>query len=241
MATHVYIPVLGRRLRVTVLDSCGRVPAPETVDSFVVTNGFITLNLTSEVEDGTEIITRRADGSLCVNERTANSFKNFGVEVEFCGVDPAVLTLMTNAEAYEDYAGDLAGFTVPEGAIDKAFALELWTGLSGQACVAGAEDAGGYLLLPFVQAGVLGDVEVGSENAVTFSMTGAFTKGGNGWGVGPYDVVLDPTGVTPPALPPAAPLPTALDPMDHLLMIDTGAAPPASSPGILQAMPAVTP
>ena len=233
MATHVFTPVLGKRIRVTRLDVCGRVPDPAEADAFVVTNGFITVNLTAEVEDGTEIITKRADGSMCVNERTANSFKNFTAEVEFCGVDPALLTIMTNADPYEDWAGDLAGFTVAEGAIDKAFAFELWTGLSGQACAEGATDAGGYLLLPFVQAGVLGDLEVGSENAVSFSLTGAFTKGGNAWGVGPYDVVMDPT--TPPAV--AAPLPSALDPLDHLLLIDTALAPPPSAPGQLQAMP----
>ena len=240
MATHVFVPVLGKRIRVTRLDNCGRPPAPATADSWVATNGFITVNLTSEVEDGQEIITRRADGSLCVNERTPNSFKNFTVEAEFCGVDPALLAIMTNAEGYEDWAGDLAGITVPEGAIEKAFALELWTGLSGQACQEGAEDAGGYLLLPFVQAGVLGDLEIGGENAVTFSLSGAFTKGGNAWGVGPYNVLMDP-GAGAPAVPVAAPLPTAIDPYDHLLMIDTALAPPPNAPGALQPMPTATP
>lgn len=239
MATHVFTPVLGKRIRVTRLDACGRVPTAGTADAFIVTNGFITVNLTAEVEDGQEIITRRADGSLCVNERTPNSFKNFTVEIEFCGVDPALKTFMTNANPYEDWNGDLAGFTVPEGEINKAFAFELWTGLSGQACVEGATDAGGYLLLAFVQAGVLGDLEVGSENAVSFSLTGAFTKGGNAWGVGPYDVVMDPA-TTPGTVAPA-PLPTAIDPYDHLLLIDTALAPPPSQPGVLQPMPAATP
>ena len=100
-------------------------------------------------------------------------------------------------------------------------------------CGEGAEEAGGYLLLPFVQAWVLGDLEIGSENSIDFSMTGAATRGGNGWGVGPYNVLLDPT--TPPAVP--APLPTALSPADHLLIMDTGLAPPPSAAGQLQAMP----
>ena len=221
MPTHVFTPVLGKRIRVTRLDTCGRVPAPGTIESFVVTNGFITASLSSEVEEGTEIITRRADGSLCVSEKADDSFKRFTLELTFCGVDPALKTFMTNAEPYEDWAGDLAGFTVPEGSLNKRFALELWTGLSG----GGAEEAGGYLLLPFVQAGVLGDLEIGSENSIDFSMTGAATRGGNGWGVGPYNVLLDPT--TPPAVP--APLPTALSPADHLLIMDTGLAVPELS------------
>jgi hypothetical protein len=86
----------------------------------------------------------------------------------------------------------------------------------------GAAFAGGYLLLPFVVGGVLGDITVDGENAVTFSLTGAYTKGGNAWGVGPYNVVNN-------ATPAPSPLPTALDPFDHLLLVDTSLAPPAAS------------
>jgi hypothetical protein len=223
--TKCFIPVLGKRIRVTTLDVCGGVPVSGDVQ--VTTNGFISLSLTSEVEDGTEIITKKADGSLCVNEMTDSSFKRFTVEMEFCGVDPDLLSVVTNAEQYMDYSDESAGIVVPEGTIDKRFALELWTGLSGRACEPGEEEASGYMLLPFLAAGVLGDVTVDGENAVTFSMTGAYTKGGNTWGVGPYDVLLD--GTTPPGTP--APLPTALDPLDHLLLLETGVAPPPSACG----------
>lgn len=231
MATRCFTPVLGKRIRVTRLDECGTVPASGTANSIAVTNGFISLTLSSEVEDGAEIITKKADGSLCVNEMTASSFKRFTLEMEFCGVDPGLLSLVTNGEAYLDYNGDSAGIVVPEGTIDSKFALEMWSGLSGAACPTGidADECSGYLLLPFVQAGVLGDIEVTGEDAITFSMTGAFTKGGNGWGVGPYEVLLD--GTTPSVLP------EALDPLDHLLLVETCVSPPASQCG-LQDMPA---
>lgn len=230
MATRCFTPVLGKRIRVTALDSCGRTPASGTEDAVVATNGFISIELSSEVEEGSEIVTKKADGSLCVNEMTDSSFKRFTIEMEFCGVDPGLLSTVTNASIYEDYAGDSAGFVVPEGTINSTFSLELWTGLSGQACPSGdVEEASGYLLLPFVKSGVLGDLEINGEDAISFTMTGAFTKGGNGWGVGPYDVLQD-TGNP-------APLPTALDPLDHLLLVETGLAPPASACG-LTAMPA---
>lgn len=222
MATHVFIPVLGKRMRVTELNACGVVASGA---QNLVTEGFITVSLTSEVEDGVEIIQRNASGALCVNEKKSNSFKRFNVEIDFCGVNPSLISMVTNAEPYEDYAGDVAGFTVAEGEIDKKFALELWTGMSGAACVPGAE-ASGYLLLPFVEAGVLGDITIDGENAVTFKMTGAVTKGGNGWGVGPYSVVFNESSVS-------SKLPTALDPLDHLLLVDTAVAPPpaAADPG----------
>lgn len=223
--THSYTPVLGKRIRVTPLDICGKFD--KALHHPVATSGFVSVKLSSEVEDGTEITVRKADGSLCVNEKQSNTFKYFTVELGFCGVNPSVLDIVTNATKYLDYAGDTAGFKVAYGKIEKKFALELWTGLSGQACAAGAEDASGYLLLPFIAAGTVGDIEVTGEDAVSFSMSGAVTKSGNTWGVGPYDVVKKAKagggGFE------NAKLPTALDPFDHLLMIDTALAPPPDS------------
>lgn len=227
MPTQCFTPILGKRIRVVRLDNCGNVPAAAAADSMVVTDGFISVNLSAEVEDGTEIITKKADGTLCVNELTDSSFKRFNLEIEFCGVDPGLLSVVSNAEVYENYAADAAGIVVPEGTLGKRFALELWTGLAGGECAPG-EEASGYLLLPFVAGGVLGDVEVTGEAAVTFSLTGAGTRGGNAWGVGPFDV-MDDTG-TP------GPLPTALDPKDHLLLVETSIAPPVSACGLV-AMP----
>jgi hypothetical protein len=222
--TRCFTPIRGKRLRVTRLDSCGNPPVAGAECGVVSTDGFISVSLSSEVEAGTEIITRKADGSLCVNERTADSFKRFTVEIQFCNVDPDLYELVTNANPYADYNAQVAGFTIGEGAVDATFALELWTGLTGAGCAPGAEEASGYLLLPFVNAGVLGDLEINGEAAIEFSLTGAFTKGGNAWGVGPYPVVAD-TGGEP------AVLPTALDPLDHLLLMETGIAPPPAACG----------
>lgn len=221
-----FAPILGRRIRVTALTAAGKLP--ETGDeAVVITNGYITLTLSSEVEDGTEIVQRRADGSLCVNERMASSFKRFNVEAEFCGVDPALLSVLTNAEIYEGYTSDPIGFVVPEGTLTKTFALEQWTGLSGSLANG---DANGYFLLPLVQSGVLGDITTDGENAVTFSLTGAYTVGGNEWADGPFNV-LDNAG-TP------AKLPTPLDPLDHFLLIETDLAAPPNSDGLVAFQPA---
>lgn len=223
--THKYAPILGKRIRLTVLDKCGNVPTEGAEDSTLVTDGFISVQLSAEVEEGNEITTKKADGSFCVNEKTASSFKNFGVEIELCGVNPSALSILTNAEIYEDYKSNPTGFVVPEGTIDKQLAFELWTGMSGQVCEPGAEEASGYFLLPFIQGGVLSDVTIDGENAVNISMTGAYTKGQNGWGVGPYNV-LDNGGVP-------SPLPTALDKLDHMLAIPTMVKPPEITDGLV--------
>lgn len=228
MPTKTLTPIRGKRIRVTELDECGAIIASSRQ---AVTEGFVTVTLSAEVEDGTEIVVRNANGAICVNELGNPSFKNFGLEIEFCEVNPAILAMVTNGEEYENYAGDIAGFTVPEGEISGKFALELWTGVAGVACGDDGAEASGYLLLPLVAAGTLGDLEVGGEDAITFSLANSTTKGGNTWGVGPYDVMLD--GGDPEADPPVAgapaPLPTALDSMDHLLMVETFVAPPPSA------------
>lgn len=223
--TRRFSPILGKRIRVTTLDKCGAPPEAGTADSFVSTDGFISVDLSASTEDGTEIITKKADGSICVNERLAPSFKGFTMEIEFCGVDPALLSVVTNAEIYENADAIAAGIVVPEGTIDKRFAFELWTGLSGQACEEGVEEASGYMLLPYLQAGVLGNLTVNGENSISFTLTGAYTKGGNGWGVGPYNVIENSTGT-------AGPLPTALHPLDHFLLVETGIAPPPVGDGL---------
>lgn len=222
MATKCFSPIFGKRIRVTELDLCGNVPAPGSEAAYVATDGFVTLTLTSEIEEGTEIITRKADGSLCVNEKAGDSFKRFTMELEFCGVNPDLFRMMTNADPYEDWAGDTAGITIDEGEIDTRFAFELWTGTTGGgACEGeGAEEGSGYLLLPHVTGGVLGDLEINGENAISFTVTGAFTRGGNQWGQGPYDVVLNGSD--------ADVLPTPLRPSTHLLLMETGVAPPPS-------------
>lgn len=225
MPNICFTPVLGKRLRAVKLDSCGGVPTDAAEDTMIATDGFISVSLSAEVEDGNEILTKKADGSICVNEMQASTFKRFTVEAEFCGVDPGLLSIMTNAEIYQNWDGDNAGIVVPEGTIAKQFSLELWTGLSGQACQPGVEEASGYMLLPFVRGGTLGDVKVDGENAVTFSLTNSSTKGGNSWGVGPFNVLDNVSGA-------AAPLPTALDPLDHLLLISTNIAPPVSACGL---------
>lgn len=216
MSNHLFIPVRGKRVRIVELDNCGR---PLEGGEQITSDGFVSVAISAVVEEGAEVIQRKFTGALCVNEKFADSFKRFTVNMEFCGVNPAVLSKVTNAEPYEDYAGDMAGFTVPEGDIEKWFALELWTGLSGQACAEDVEEASGYFLLPFLVAGTPGDITIDGENAVTFSLNNASTKGGNTWGTGLFNVVYDESGNP-------APLPVPLDPLDHLLILDTGVAPP---------------
>jgi len=235
MATKCLSLVKGRRIRVTKLDGCGRPVYGE--NSQAVSSGFISVALTANTTESDEINVTNAAGEVCVFEPSTTSLTGYGVEIQFCEVDPDLFALITGQDPYGT-ADNIVGFTVNTKlkASDSGFALELWAGsASGDACSdAGAQGNYGYMLLPFLQGGIIGDFTV--ENAaVTFTITGANTRDGNGWGVGPYeDVFVQGAALTA--------LPQALDPNDALLTILTTAAPPEAACGTRPLLdPTITP
>lgn len=220
MAVSCYTVVRGRRMRVTALDECGNVP-DSPANQNVVTSGFVTVGLTAVIEEGDDIIQKNANGDLVVNDRSRNQFKRWDVSAEFAEVNPALLSLMTNARLEEDWEANVVGVRQPEGGTTGAFALEVWTGVPGTDCVPDEATKYGYLLLPFVVGGPLGDISI-QNGAATFTVT-SYTRGAGGWGVGPYDVVdSDGEGT-------AGPLAVAMASDEHLLMRLVGVAPPAEA------------
>jgi len=200
MATHTtrcLSLVKGRRIRVTQLDGCGRPVYGD--DSQVVSKGFISVAFTANTTDSDEISVTNAAGDICVFEPSVTSLTGYGVEISFCEVDPELFALVTGQPVVLGGDGTtVIGFDVdPNISLENSnFALELWAGSpTGDACsTAGAQGAYGYLLLPYLHGGILGDFTV-ENGAVTFTLTGANTKEGNAWGKGPYPVMLSPTGV----------------------------------------------
>ena len=225
MATRCFRPVFGKRIRVTKMNSCCQaVTAGDCAQ--VATDGFVSLTLSSETEDGAEITKKKANGDLCISDKQPDAFKRYTLEMEFCGVDPDLLSFMTNMRPYTGYSGDIIGATAYEGKVDGRFSLEVWTGLAGASCPTGAgvEEASGYLVLPCVNAGVLGDIEINGEDAVSFTMQGAYTISGHAWNRGLHPVLLDDSGT-------ASLLPTPLLPTEPLAILETGVAPPPSACG----------
>lgn len=219
MVTRCASYVRGRVLRVTRLDACGRpVFGP---DSVVTSSGFVSVAYTANIDDGEEINVPNANGDRCIYEPAKPSFLGYTVEVTFCNVDPDLFAMMTGQRVITDAFGDVVGFTMDTAVSSdaSAFALEVWAGSPATTgCAVGAEGNFGYVLLPFLQGGVVGDFTI--ENAeVTFTVSNASTKDGNAWGVGPYDVVMG-VGNVP------SPLADPLTPTEHLLFIQTGVTPP---------------
>jgi hypothetical protein len=70
-----------------------------------------------------------------------------------------------------------------------SFALEVWSKLAGTACADGTRQYG-YTVFPFLKGGRVGGFSF-ENGAVQFTIAGAQTRDGNGWGVGPFDVDRD--------------------------------------------------
>lgn len=206
--------VRGRTMRLTKLDGCCQPLGG--ADGTVVTEGFVSVALSTEITEGEEITVINANGQTCVRDVAPDEFNGYTVEITFCEVQPCVFSMLTGQPVIEDGGGDPIGFRMNSDIVaqDSGFALEVWMGVPGVACT-GDTGAFGYMLLPCLSGGVIGDFTI--ENAaITFTVTGASTKDGNGWGVGPY---VD------------TPLNDPLDVNDHLAVVFTETTPPDETDG----------
>jgi hypothetical protein len=216
--------VRGRVLRATRLDGCGRVLPGSR--STVVSEGFISVGLTANNEEGETISVTNAAGDICILDEPAPKFTGYTIEVAFCGVQPELFTLMTGQPLVLSADGtEAVGFRVNSKirADESGFALEMWSNVPVAACDASGGASYGYFLIPFVQGGTLGDVTV-ENGAINFTLSGASSKDGSEWGVGPYDVVRDETDA-------AGPLNEPIDTGDHLNLEITTVAPPEATTG----------
>jgi hypothetical protein len=232
--------VRGRTLRVTELNGCGGTRDDGRV---VVTKGFVSVALTANVNEPEAIEVKNADGSTCVSDLGESEFVGYTIDATFCNVDPCLFAMMTGQEVVYGWADggagagtEVIGFSVAsDKKPDKSkFALELWARSPSKAgCgeeVDPDADPSGYLLLPFVGGGSIGDLTI--ENAaVTFTITGMTTKDGNAWEDGPYDVLHANTGTPEAPVWVAKPLAVPVKPSQHLEVLFTTVKPPEETDG----------
>lgn len=221
MASNCFTPIRGRRMRVTRVDSLGRpVPGP---CSTVVTSGFVTVEMTAEIEEGETTTVRTAGGDVCVSERGCDTLNWYNISIEFCQVDPDLVSMInpTFTKLF-DYNGETIGWEEShEYSCDAGFALELWSDVSGYTPTdPNATGAWVYYLLPFLVGGTVGDITV-ENGAVTFTITGR-TKRGSQWARGPYNVMRNPPDGT------CGPMITPFNPESPRRIFLTTCPPPAA-------------
>ena len=188
--------VRGRVARVTRLDGCARPVIGEYNQA--VTDGVITATFTANQSDTDEISVTNMNGKRCIYEPSLPELSGYSVDVQFCSVEPEVFEIITGQTLVFGADGTVLGLEIDTQIKlgDKGFALEIFAGSAAtDACDdEQAEGQYGYLLLPRLQGGILGDFTV-ENGAINFTISGAATRDGNQWGVGPYAVDRDSAGV----------------------------------------------
>jgi hypothetical protein len=222
MTTVCLKPIRGNVMRLTKLDACGT-PVHGS-KAFVVTDGFVSVELKAQIESGTEYKLKGANDQFIVNDVGRPLLKWYEVTINMGEVDPEAFNIATGSPIVLDDSAtpQSVGYRVREG-VYQDFALELWTDLSGQPC-SGGNVAYGYLLLPWVTNAIVGDFTV-ENGLLTMPIQGARTHNNSLWGTGPFSVnkgMVD--GLSKPLLTPIAAT-------DHLDMHMTYLAPPVAQCG----------
>lgn len=223
MAAQCFSSVKGLVMRATRVTACG---VPITgASSHVVSDGFVSIQMSPETEDGTEYKVKKADGTYCINDRGAPLLSWYNLTAEFCRVDPELYELMAGLRIIDDYAGDSVGYAVDEDAPSRThFALEVWTGLPISEACSGTQQRWIYWLFPHVVDGIFGD-QTAEDAPMSFTLNGRTTRNPN-WGQGPYNVVEQNVGLTAGKL-----LTPGVTAKDHLWVQLTKIAPPTAACG----------
>lgn len=205
MATRCFRSIQGLALRVTRLDSCCAIANGPC--AFVVSESFVTLNLTAEIEEPDEFIVKLANGKLCINETGCATLKRYNVELNVCNADPDLFEIISGVNTVQDFEGDVVGFQIDSdlGECSK-FALEFWTKVVGDECVDPITGAQQYLywLLPCVSNGRIGDITI-ENGPLTWTLNAEAIPSAE-WGSGPFPVVAQDALNTPgPLIDPIGP------------------------------------
>jgi hypothetical protein len=185
MPTKKLRSIKGRRMRLTALDECG---APDTgaACGVIVTDGFVSVTWSDEVESGEEYTQKNAWGDFCIAEKDGDRVKWVNVSIQMCEIDPQVLDMVGGANPVE-VGGDVIGATFGQAPNPTAFAIEVWTKKAGtDACAGGGDPEWGYFVAPFVRNGMLdGDVVI-ENGPLTLGLKGEAVGANEAWGVGPH-------------------------------------------------------
>lgn len=200
MATECVSMSRGKMLRITRLDECGAVDFG--AGASVVAKAFVSGTFTPNYAEAEELTQSDANGDRCIDDLGPVQLRWIDISLVICTVDPTMINLITGDPlVVNDVAPtpDTVGFRINTELTGTAnFALEMWSGVAGQACDPAGFVEYGYWLFPWVRDAQWGEWVV-QNGALTLTLTARAVPGG-GWGVGPYDVRRD--GTVPATLEP---------------------------------------
>lgn len=187
MPTKQFAQVRGSVIRITRVDACGS-PVPGTAAT-VVSKKISSVTVDEVTEDGTNIRERNFGDELQIVDDAYTSIIGYTAAINFMGIDPDMISMLTGQPVVKNAAGDTVGFdnNTDINLDNFGFSLEIWSKIAGNVCDPSGNRIWGYTLMPFLKGGRLGGFAF-ENSLVQFNLTGAQTRDGNGWGVGPYNV-----------------------------------------------------
>lgn len=185
MPSTCWASTRGEVIRVTKLSDCC---APVTdACGVVVSDGFISVVLTQDIEAANVITVKNAADKVCVYDPGCDSLLSLTAVVTLCRVNPELIGIMTGQQVVLNYAGSAVGMRrSTDLACNRRFAIEVWTDVPGAACIGSTPAKSyGYFLVPCLRAATLtGDVTINGTDAVSVELT-AKTTIPSLWGTGP--------------------------------------------------------
>lgn len=217
MVAQCVTPIKASVMRLVKLNSCGT-PVTGSSSSVVVSDGFVSISPSPQYEDGTEYLSKKANGDLCVNDIDPPALKRVDLEMVWCVMDPDAIIIQTGERLLTD-SGAITGTGVAfgEGQVTNRYSLEVWQPVSGvNACNASGQQQYVYWAFPHVGNAKVGDFTF--ENGVfNFTISSNTFAASLLWGDGPGSGT--------------AWISQAVQSGDHYLYNVTTTAPPASACG----------
>ena len=200
MATECVRLARGKRMRLTKLNECGTVV--NGAQSTLTAEALVTGTFTPNYADPSEISVLNANGDECISDRSAPALRWIDISLNVCTWDPTMISLITGDPLVLDNATptpNVVGWSIDTDVTGSAnFGLEIWSGITGQACDPAGNVKYPYWLLPWVKDAQWGEWVPAQNDGITATWTARAVPDGT-WGVGPYDDVLR-DAVTPATL-----------------------------------------
>lgn len=190
-------PILfGTALRATLVNACG-MPVAGSANR-LVTKGFVSFKISAEMKAANDIEQLNAEAKVCVVDRTPPQRKYYHIDIEACGVNTELISLLSGWPQVLDWADEAVGYRdAKDVTSDYGVALEVWTGgraeedcpLPDTDAIFSAGGSGkkyGYFLIGGKEFSV-GDINI-SGDVATLTSSGISIPMTQ-WGRGPYNVV----------------------------------------------------
>ena len=162
-------------------------------DNYVVTNGAITLQMTPDIETGTESTLKNGCGDILASSKTPDRLKRWNLVLSMGQFEPALFEILTGDTVLLDGSDPVGIIGRDQFADDFTESLAAFEGWA-QAFEGDAPDPDRPYFYVFFAASTwgIGDTTFGEEFA-TLPLNG-FSRTNATWSTGPYDD----TGITTP-------------------------------------------